>query len=468
MQRLTTSTLAIALSASRRENMAWKCTWKCLVALIVLLFSTLSTHAQTVGTSELIFDYEAVDSNDSALNVSLTTADGQLWYAVEWFDITNNLSALDLFWDDTTTITTPKTLSTGELGAGNAMYPGIVTWDAHEYVYVAGKADANPTSPQLKFFRQDRDNLLAGASTTTLGNAPVGTKHSRPHLTFDKDMGSGLGTDRMYVCWTAKNATEEDVKSKAKDPSVPWPFSPLHNIAVQNGTATDPEVTDDHCEQSFNHVGDRYTVYHSQAGGHGTWLHVDHWNPTTRTWNDIADFELLNAGGTSAITNFPSIATSADAYDTHHLVVAKRQNPAYDLISWTCDATVAGACQAAADWTYLRQSLTGTVHAPKAAVHNEDRYVLYEDRSGTPTLRLYKMCMGDTSWTEVGEIPQPDTNHTGAREFNANINSSAVSTFTVDRNNQVLHAIFVALKDGTSRYNPAHWELDISGGCAGL
>jgi hypothetical protein len=426
--------------------------------VIVLLCATLSAHAQSVGTSRLIFDYEAADADDSALNVALVAANGERWYAVEWFDITNNESALDLFWDHNTTLAR-KTLSTGELAAGNAMYPGIVTWGAHPYVYVAGKADVNPTSPQLKFFRQDRDDLLTSPVSTTLGNAPTGTEHSRPHLTFDEDMGSGLGTNRMYVCWTAKTATEEDVKSKAKAPSIAWPKAPLHDIAVQAGS------TEDHCEQSFNHLGDRYTVYHSDNGGHGTWMHIDHWDSTTQTWSDITDFELLNDSGTSAITNFPSTATSADTSHTHHLVVAKRQSAPFDLISWTCDAAAAGDCQAAADWTYRRQALTGSVHAPKAVVHGEDRYVLYEDRSGTPILRLYKMCSGDVHWTEVGEIPQPDANHTGAREFNANINSSAVSTFTVDRVNNVLHAIFVALKDNTSRYNPVHWELNISGGC---
>jgi hypothetical protein len=58
------------------------------------------------------------------------------------------------------------------------MYPGIETWGTHPYVYVTGKTDVNPTSPQLKFFRQDRDDLLTSPVSTTLGNAPTGTEHS--------------------------------------------------------------------------------------------------------------------------------------------------------------------------------------------------------------------------------------------------------------------------------------------------
>ena len=431
-------------------------------ALVGLLFCTVF-NAQALGASELIFDYEAINSNYTALNVALVTANGQLWYAVEWMDDTTDEPVLDLFWDDNTTITRKTLTSAGDLAAGNAMYPAIVTWGTHQYVYVAGKVDANPTSPQLKFFRQDRDDFSIVESTTTLGNAPVGVEHSRPHLAYDEDMGSGLGTNQMYACWTAKNAGEEDVKSKAKPSDIAWrKVHSLHEVSAQVA------VTEDHCEQSFNHMGDRYTVYHKNDGGNSTWVHVDHWDFSTNTWTDHVDFELLNESNTRAITNFPSIATSIDAGNTHHLIVAKRQVAAFDLISWTCDATTAGDCESESDWTYLRQDLRGSVFAPKAVVYNDDRYVLYEDRAGAPTLRLYKMCSGDTTWTEVGEIPEPDVSHNGVREFNADINSSAVSTFTVDRNNEILHAIFVALKNTTSSYNPAHWELDISGGCASL
>jgi hypothetical protein len=235
-------------------------------------------------------------------------------------------------------------------------------------------------------------------------------------------------------------------------------------------------VIEDHCEQSFNHLGDRYTVYHSKptmGGMHGTWVHVDRWDSMALTTMEIATFELLDAAHVMGVpTNFPSTATSADASNTYHLVVAKgeMQVPPLELSSWICDAAIAGDCEVPGDWSYIQQPLRGSVFAPKAVVHNGDRYVLYEDRSGTPVLRLYKMCLGGNgTWTEVGEIPPPDANHTtGAREFNANLPSTAVSTFTVDRDNLVLHAIFVAQKDGTNLYNAAHWKLDISGGCAGL
>lgn len=319
------------------------------MATLFLTLAMSAAPAQQIGSATLIEDMSGYEPGSPALdhnsiNVALTLADGELWFAVEhaywdhqipWDDIEPEL---DLVWDDGTSLD-EKTLSTGRIGPDEGgMYPALVTWPGEANVYVVGKQSVDQTSneTQLEFFVQDRDNLSSAVSSSALGNTPDTVHHGRPLLTYDyNDTLGATPTEQLYVCATTEetdtavdSTPDEDLGEKAKDPGETWGSASGHSLLAES---PDGSRTDDHCDLDFDQDGFRFGVGHSVQSGHKVVLDIDAFDPSTETWSTSADFQLALPAGVGGV-NFPTLSIADGSVYAEYVVVAEEFTTSGDLV----------------------------------------------------------------------------------------------------------------------------------------
>jgi hypothetical protein len=260
---------------------------------------------------------------------------------------------------------------------------------------------------------QDRNNFLLLNSEEAVEASSSTNQHARPHIIRD-DIGG------QYLCWTRKDS-DEDVSSKAKNGS-DWEAS-TERVVSELG------VVEDHCHMAFNYDGARYTVYHRNST-EDIYLAITTWDGTT--WTPVAEFALTGSAG----ANYPTVyALDPSGTTTHLLIAARGDSSTDDLLVWEC-VGAQSACDSATEFGSATTLSSGTASwtDPKAFIVTrpgglEDRFIAYQ-KNGTETVRIQMKCDGDTSWTDVGALPQP-AGYSGEYHFGVE-NTSSVSSVEWD------------------------------------
>lgn len=164
-----------------------------MTAALFSMFVSNHAYAQAGGSSDEIY---ISGTSFSASNVSLTGADGKLWFAVEHIDPTGTLTNPGLRlvrYDVGGGLFSAKTIQSIGALTGNAIYPSLRTWGTIDDVYVVGKVDPVPpvgTLPHMRVYTQDRDSFLRARRKII---APSGTRRGRSErVTHERIMPSIL------------------------------------------------------------------------------------------------------------------------------------------------------------------------------------------------------------------------------------------------------------------------------------
>jgi hypothetical protein len=331
---------------------------------------------------------------------------------------------------------------------------------------VVGKQDYLTAEAQYKFFRQDRDDMFASTSTSTLGSVGSSIEHGRAFLNYDYDWWTFDATESQYFCWTQRDVStcspgpcDDDVQLKAKLPANTWSSASVNDLESNAGDI------DDHCTVDFDHDGYMYSAFHTDVSGSDQIkFELELYDPSSGNWSSFAPSAgILPLPGGHTGADFPTLSVApvwnGSAWVSRIFIVAQSSNDQDDLLWWTCEGDEVD-CDQVSEWSYGATDVGGAVtRQPMVASipvlgHS---FVLYELSNGD--IAVAEWCDGDSDWSDVGIVPRP-SGYSGDLNFGWFAGSpvptvawNAVTT---------LHAVFLGVETGTGgRVNPIHWSAEI-------
>lgn len=344
-------------------------------------------RAQAAGSS---LELWVSGPNSSAGNVSLTAANGDFWYAVEFvLTATPTEPVLQLGWyEPTPGYWSFKNLQlTGTL-TGSGIYPSILTWGGAANVFVVGKL--NPTglgtAPHLRVYTQDRDNLLAATSTERVRHegdfATENVVRRRSRRIF-------LSEGQMLF---RKRPVPKEVRNRT--------LRPVSDVAND---------TEDHAMSDFTGSGRRYTVYHRDSTL-DIWVEITTCDGTT--WTPVAEFGLTGSEG----FDFPSIFIRNNGSDSE-IAIAAHKTSTGNTALWKCGPAPSASCDSALEIGATQANTTGgnrlfpqVFITPRSST--TDTFIVVENDVGG-TVRIMSVCGGSGSIDDTeGSLPVPAVGYT--------------------------------------------------------